>query len=101
MFKNLQNLNFFAVFAPQKLKEHGCTILQFSLICSMEWAVCAEKSRKNAVLSLKKVCLELKYLGKMEIIEEKCLEKWKYYVSLPWKNGIFLLYNIMNMLLYD
>ena len=52
-------------------------------------------------MSLKKVCLELKYHGKMEFIEEKCLEKWKYYVSLPWKNGIFLLYNIMNMLLYD
>ena len=101
MSKNLQNLNFFAVFAPQKLKEHGCTILQFSLICSMEWAGCAEKAGKNAILSLKKVWLELKYLGKMEIIEEKCLEKWKYYVSLPWKNGIFLLYNIMNMLLYD
>ena len=32
MSKNLQNLNFFAVFAPQKLKEHGSTILQFSLI---------------------------------------------------------------------
>lgn len=104
MSKNLQNLNFFAVFAvfaPQKLKEYGSTILQFSLICCMEWAVCAEKAGKNAILSLKKVWLELKYLGKMEIIEEKCLEKWKYYVSLPWKNGIFLLYNIMNMLLYD
>ena len=86
MSKNLQNLNLFAVFAPQKLKEHGSTILQFSLICSMEWAVCAEKAGKNAVLSLKKVCLELICLGKMEIIEEKCLEKWKYYVSLPWKN---------------
>ena len=46
MSKNLQNLNLFAVFAPQKLKEHGSTILQFSLICCMEWAVCAEKAGK-------------------------------------------------------
>lgn len=49
MSKNLQNLNFFAVFAvfaPQKLKEYGSTILQFSLICCMEWAVCAEKAGK-------------------------------------------------------
>ena len=60
-----------------------------------------EKAGKNAILSLKKVCLKLKRLGKMEIIEEKRLEKWKYYVSLPWKNGNSLLYNIMNMLLYD
>ena len=37
----------------------------------------------------------------MEILRIFALEKWKYYISLPWKNGIFLLYNIMNMLLYD
>ena len=71
----------------------------------MEWAVCAEKAGKNAVLSLKKVCLELICLGKMEIIEEKCLEKWKYYVSLPWKNVasfsveyVGFIYNGLNLL---
>lgn len=93
--------HFLAVFAPQKLKEYGSTILRFSLICCMEWAVCAEKAGKNAILSLRKVCSELKCLGKMEILEEKRLKKWKYYASLPWKNGNSLLYNIMNMLLYD
>ena len=91
MSKNLQNLNFFAVFAPQKLKEHGCTILQFSLICSMEWAVCAEKAEKNAVLSLKKSLFgtkiswkngnyRRKMLGKMEIIRIFALEKWNFLV---------------------
>ena len=91
MFKNLQNLNFFAVFAPQKLKEYGSTILQFSLICCMEWAVCAEKAEKNAVLSLKKSLFgtkiswkngnyRRKMLGKMEILRIFALEKWNFLV---------------------